>query len=137
MVSHKPSCSICKKSVSSNKLITCELCLQISHYRCNFLNSVDFQTIKQNIRDWQCINCSKNIFPFVELNDYRFNAVANNNNLQYLADSDSLSLKPPSNLSSLYNHFNDFTSDNKSSNDIINCKYYNVEELSVLEKFSK
>ena len=135
MVSHKPSCSICKKSVSSNKLITCELCLQISHYRCNFLNSVDFQTIKQNISDWQCINCSKNIFPFVELNDYRFNAVANNNNLQYLADSDSLSLKPPSNLSSLYNHFNDFTSDNKSSNDIINCKYYNVEELSVLKDF--
>ena len=42
-------------------------------------------------------------------------------------------LHPPPNLSSLYNHFNNISNDtNKDPENVANCKYYEIEELSRL-----
>ena len=44
-------------------------------------------------------------------------------------------LKPPENLTILFNQFNDFSSDQKQNSDSIrNCKYYNIEEIQSLLK---
>ena len=126
------SCIICQKTVPHNKSIKCMVCSQISHYKCNFLNSVDFQVLKNNNKNWQCLDCSRKIFPFTELNNYKFNDVANNS--PYFSISDNkLCFSPPSNLTSLYNNFNDLTFEiNENPENIINCKYYDISEMNSL-----
>ena len=73
MLSLKIECNICNKSLHIKKSIKCNVCHKASHYKCNFLNFVECQNIKNSNPDWQCITCSKYIFPFVNLNDHRFN----------------------------------------------------------------
>ena len=132
MHSSKIECDICKKSLNIKKSIKCNICDKLSHYKCNFLNFVECQNIKNTNHTWQCISCSKKIFPFVELNDYRFN-IATGSNTSYTVDSDKLVIKPPSNLSSLYNLFNDYSSNNNENLDNdLNCKYYDINDLNNL-----
>ena len=42
-------------------------------------------------------------------------------------------LKSPKNLSSLFNELNNFSSQNKNTKNIINCKYYDIEEIQSLD----
>ena len=129
MLSLKIECNICNKSLNIKKSIKCNVCHKVSHYKCNFLNFVECQNIRNSNPDWQCITCSKDIFPLVNLNDHRFNT-ATGNNTNYTVDSDRLVLKPPSNLSTLFNHFNNLSSDNNNDTDnTLNCKYYDVNEI--------
>ena len=129
MQTNKPACIICNKKVSNRQRIECDVCFQISHAKCNFLNSIDAKIIENQNQSWQCLDCSRKIFPFIELNDYKFDAAANNGHAFSVAD-DKLSFIPPRNLTSLHNHFNNLASDNNDNPDnIINCKYYDVDEM--------
>ena len=78
--------------------------------------------------------CSNSLFPFATINDYKvYQTLAQSNNYysgsfnSYSTNACS-SLKPPMNLSNLFNEFNNFSFQlNKDTENIINCKYYNIE----------
>ena len=126
-------CCICLKPLCTKKSIECHVCNKLSHFKCNYLNFVDCQIIKNSNQDWHCILCAKNFFPFVDLNDYRFDVLTGNTR-KYLVDDNTLVLKPPHNLSSLFNQFNDLTTDkNEDTENVLNCKYFDVNDLRKLD----
>ena len=107
------------------------------HLKCNYLNVVDAEIIKNTGSDrfWICMFCSNNLFPFATLNDHKLYQTLSQSNNHYSGSSNSYStntcstLKPPKNLSNLFNEFNNFSSQqNKNTENIINCKYYDIEE---------
>ena len=71
MQSNQPVCIICNKIVSKRQKIECNVCFQTLHAKCNFLNSIDAKIIENQNKNWQCLDCSRKIFPFIELNDYK------------------------------------------------------------------
>ena len=80
--------------------------------------------------------CSNNLFPFTTLNNHKLNQTLSQSNKYYSNSSDSCStktcstLKTPKNLSNLFNEFNNFsTQQNKDTENIINCKNYNTDEI--------
>ena len=62
---------ICFDSKSNRNLIECSLCLTMVHLKCNNLNAVDAEIIKNTDSDrfWTCMICSNNLFPFTTMND--------------------------------------------------------------------
>ena len=134
----KVICNTCNKSVSCRNLIECSLCLTMVHLKCNNLNVVDAEIIKNTGSDrfWICMFCSNNLFPFATLNDHKLYQTLSQSNNHYSGSSNSYStntcstLKPPKNLSNLFNEFNNFSSQqNKNTENIMNCKYYDIEEI--------
>ena len=66
------------------------------------------------------------------MNDYSFDTTAGNNT-NYAVNDDKLVLKTPSNLSSLYNHLNNFAHNmNEDPENTSNCKYYDTHDLQNL-----
>ena len=129
-------CNTCHKSVSSRNSIEWNLCLTQTHFKCNNLNFVDGQVIKNANKSWFCLQCSKNIFPFTNINNYKLSLTVNSSDKQFSYDNDlnstntCLVLNPPENLTNLFNQFNDFSSDQKQNSDNIrNFKYYNIDKL--------
>ena len=60
---------------------------------------------------------------------------------RFYCNSDSnescLSLKPPKNLSHLFNEFNSFSSDiNNTPENVINSNYYDIDQLQTLKEFT-
>ena len=118
LMSAKVICNTCNKSVSCRNLIECSLCLTMVHLKCNNLNVVDAEIIKNTGSDrfWICMFCSDNLFPFATLNDHKLYQTLSQSNNHYSGSSNSYStntcstLKPPKNLSNLFNEFNNFSS---------------------------
>ena len=65
-------CTLCKKNVCDKKSIKCSICSCVSHYKCNLLSYIDFQALSKNILNWHCLKCSRDLFPFTDLNNYKF-----------------------------------------------------------------
>ena len=123
------TCLICLKPVSSKNSIKCNLCKSVVHFKCNFLNSIEGAIILKENNFWHCHTCSKNLFPFNDLNDNKFNLV-NHNNIKFSSNDNKLNLHLPQNLTSLFNHFNDVSSEiNKDPENSVNCKYYDTNEM--------
>ena len=59
----KPACNTCNKTVSHRNLIIYAQCFKLIHLKCNNLNFVDGQLIKNSNSSWLCLHCSNNIFP--------------------------------------------------------------------------
>ena len=76
-------CNTCNKSVSSRNSIECNLCLTQTHFKCNNLNFVDGQVIKNANKSWFCLQCSKNIFPFTNINSYKLSLIVNSSDKQF------------------------------------------------------
>ena len=52
-------CKICKKSVNSNhRSIQCDLCDNWIHLKCNNLNDIDYNVLKNSNEPWYCISCT-------------------------------------------------------------------------------
>ena len=140
-MSAKVICSTCNKSVSCKNLIECSLCLTIVHLKCNSLNVVDAEIIKNTGPDrfWICMFYSNNLFPFAAINDHKLYQTLSQSNNHYSGSSSSYSTntKPPKSLSNLFNEFSNFSSQqNKDTGNIINCKYYNIEEIQSLNSLN-
>ena len=58
------SCNKSVSSVSSRNSIECNLCLTQTHFKCNNLNFVDDQVIKNANKSWFCLQCSKKCSNF-------------------------------------------------------------------------
>ena len=83
----------CNKSVSCRTLIECSLCLTMVHLKCNNLNVVDAEIIKNTGSDrfWICMFCSNNLFPFATLNDHKLYQTLSQSNNHYSDSSNSYS----------------------------------------------
>ena len=118
-------CSTCNKSVSSINSTECNLCLTQTHFECNNLNLVDGQVIKNANKSWFYLQCSKNIFPFSNINNCKLSLTGNSGEKQFSYDNELNSINtclvsnPPENLTSLLNQFNNFSSDQKHNSDNI------------------
>ena len=138
----KPACITCNKTVNHRNSITCAQCFKPIHLKCNNLNFVDDQFIKNSNSSWFCSNCSNNIFPFTNITNEKLQSVFSNE--EYHVDNyiDNLIntcfvLKPQENLTNLFDEFNNLSSDqNNNSENIINCKYYNIDEIQTLNKLN-
>ena len=89
----KVVCNTCNKSVSCRNLIECSLCLTMVHLKCNNLNVVDAEIIKNTGSDrfWICMFCSNNLFPFATLNDHKLYQTLSQSNNHYSDSSNSYS----------------------------------------------
>ena len=129
-------CNTCNKSVSSRHSIECNLCLTQTNFKCNNLNIVDGQVTNSANKSWFCLQYSKNIFSFTNINNNKLYFTVNSSDKQFNYDNDLTStntclvLNPPENLTNIFNQFTYFLSDQKQNSDIIrNCKYYNLDEI--------
>ena len=102
------------------------------------MNVVDAEILKNTGSDrfWICMFSSNNLFPFDTLNDHKLNQTLSQSNNHYSGRSSSystntcLTLKPPKNLSNLFNELNNFSSQqNKNTENVINCKHYGIKEI--------
>ena len=60
-------CTICKRTVAKNhKALQCNLCDQWIHIKCNLIDKKTYEKLKHDTSFWFCINCSDNIFPYVQ-----------------------------------------------------------------------
>ena len=116
------------------------------HLKCNSLNVADAEIIKNTGSDrfWICIFCFNNLFSFTTLNDHKLYQTLSQSSNHYSGSSNSCftntcsTLKPPKNLDNFFNEFNNFSSQqNKSTENIINCKYYGIEEIQSLNKLNR
>ena len=87
--------------------------------------------------------CSNNVFPFATINDYTLyqtlgQARTSNNDISGSYPPTTCStLKPCKSLSKLFKEFNNFSSQqNKDTENIINCKYYNSDEIQNLNNLN-
>ena len=84
----------------------------------NNFNFVDAEIIKNTSSDrfWICMFYSNNLFPFATINDHDLYQTLSQSNNHYIGSSGSYStnicstLKPPKNLSNLFNELNKFSS---------------------------
>ena len=125
-MAHYP-CGVCEKSIDDSKQssIFCDLCKFWVHTKCNQLNFLDFQHIKACTEPWFCFKCISDLFPFGTLNNQNFSSFVLNNKNSNANTGSSINLKPPSNLSLLFNQFNDLSSDSINKNPknmMTNCK---------------
>ena len=84
-----------------------------------------------------------NLFPFATINDHKLYQTLSQSNNHYNGSSDSYTtktcstLKPPKNFSNIFNEFNNYCSQqNKGTENIINCKYYNNEKFQSLNNLN-
>ena len=93
IMSPKVICNTCNKSVSSRNLIECSLCLTVVHLKCNNLDIVDAEIIKNTVSDrlWICMFCSNNLFYFATLNDHKLYQTLSQSNNHYSGSSNSYS----------------------------------------------
>ena len=109
------------------------------HIKCNNLNFIDYQYLNGNDDPWFCLKCNTELFPFGTLNNKTFNQYINSSNIQNKDidqdNSSNLVLKPPPNLKSLFNQFNNSSQihDFKDPENVVNCKYYNLEEVQTMK----
>ena len=129
----KPACSTCNKTVSHRNSIICAQCFKPIHLKCDNLNFLDGQLIKNSNSSWFCLHCSNNIFPFTNFINKEYHVddyIGNSTNTR-------LVLKPQENLTNLFNEFNNLTSDqNSNSENIINCKYYDIDKIQTINKLN-
>ena len=128
----------CGKSVKDINSIKFNLCLTKVHLKCSYLNYVDSQYIKFSNKKWHCYNCIKDLFPFTTINNFKLYSLLSD---RFYCNSDSnescLTLKPPKNLSHLFNEFNSFSSDiNNTPENVINSNYYDIDQLQTLKEFT-
>ena len=83
------------------------------------------------------------LFPFATINDHKLYQTLSQSNNHYSGSSGSYStktcstLKPPKNSSNLFNEFNNVSfQQNKDTENIINCKYYDIEEIQSLNNLN-
>ena len=132
------ACSTCGKSVRDRNSIKCNFCLTKVHLKCNYLNYVDSQYIKFSNKTSHCYYCSKDLFPFTTINNFKLYSLLSD---RFYCNSNSnescLTLKPPKNLSHLFNEFNSFSSDtNNTPENVINSNRYDIDQLQTLKEFT-
>ena len=136
-------CKLCPKNVTDNdNAILCDLCQTWVHIKCNHLNYMDYKYLQGCNEPWYCLSCSNTLFPFGNLNNQNFlNFIGNNDTITSSETNNlnsSLLLKPPPDLTLLFNQFNNAIPENRSDPEsVIQSKYYGIDELQKLKTPNK
>ena len=130
-------CKACGKNVSdSDQAIQCDL-----YDYCNNLNYIYYKFLQNSNDPWYFILCCSHIFPFNSMKSnksfsmYVSSFHNNNKPLKTLNNERSLWLKRSENLQLLVNQCNNNASpeDNTDSEDVLQSKYYDIEELQSMK----
>ena len=109
------------------------------HVNCNNLNYIHYQYLHGNNDPWFCLRCNSELFLSGTLNNKAFNQYINSSNIRNKDNDDDnsskLVLKPLPNLNTFLNQFNNLsqTSDFKDPENVVKCKYYNLEEVQTMK----
>lgn len=69
----KYPCTTCNKNVNNNhRAIQCDICDKWIHLKCNFLNSKDYEDLKNSEEPFFCIQCIELNIPFSKLSNKEF-----------------------------------------------------------------
>ena len=96
----------------------------------------------KNFNSWFCLHCSSNTFPFTNITNKKLQSVFSNKEYCINDDLDNsiktyVVLKPQENLSNFFNEFNNLScNQNNNSENIINCKNYDIDEIQTLNKLN-
>ena len=99
---------------------------------------MDYKYLQGCNEPWYCLSCSNTLFPFGNLNNQNFlNFIGNNDTVTSSETNNlnsSLLLKPPPDLTLLFNQFNNAIPENCSDpENVIQSKYYDIDELQKLK----
>ena len=133
-------CGVCNRKINKNNLfITCSLCNDKIHCRCN---TFDYETYKQliTIPNSQifCINCKEDNIPFQKLHEHQFQVICETG---VCKDSEHLNISIANNY--LKKYFDDINNLSISSSDDdfllanLNCKYYDIPSFVKFKKHNK
>ena len=112
-----------------NKIL-CDLCQTWVHSKLNHLNYIDYKCLQGCNKSWYCLSCTSMLFPSGNLNNQKFLGFGNNNHNESKNSNSSLILKPPPDLSLLFNQFdNAIPQINSDPENVIQGKYYDTDEL--------
>ena len=65
-----PSCSVCQKNVNkTKKAIPCPTCQNFIHKKCCRLTQAEINDLKRSHNYWECVNCLKQKFPMVDMDE--------------------------------------------------------------------
>ena len=116
--------------------IFCDLCKLWVHIHCNQLNCVDYQHLSNQNDPWFCFKCNSDIFPLGKLNKQNLESFIKDNNpksdKEKNNETKTLVLKPPPNLTLLFNQFNNTSDDLKDPENVVNSRYYDIKELQTM-----
>ena len=112
-------CAIFKRTVAKNhKALQCDLCDQWIHIKCNLIDKKTYEKLKHDTSFWFCINCSDNIFPYVQ------------------HDSPEMHEQPQQLTSKQQEIINDLNQAINDPDHLPSSKYYTPEEFKQLSFFS-
>ena len=115
-------CPFCEKIVRNrDKAICCDLCIKWIHIRCNNLNDLDYEYLKNNDETWYCKTCIQEILPFC-------NKKINPNKINL----GNAGIDP--NLKNLLCQLNNLSEkENIDNENLPNCKYRDISYFSNLD----
>ena len=136
-------CGVCQKSVNDNHhAVLCDICDKWIHIKCNYLNNNDYKKLKNRNETFYCINCTKDISPFSNMNSNEFFTSVVKGVLN--TENKNVDFTPSVYQHNLFNQLNTFMDANRSIDEAdegedfishsINCKYYGINEFT-REKF--
>ena len=128
-------CNTFQKSVRDKNSVTYNFCHSKVHLKCNYLNYVDFQYVKYSTKEWWCIKCYSNLFPFTQLYNYKlFSLFRDQSFCNTDFNENCLVLNPSKNLPHLFNElYNFIPNPNNNPENLVNCKYYDISQVKNLE----
>ena len=111
----------------------------------NNLNHIDYKNLPGSNDPWFCIFCCYEIFPFGTLANKNLSMMMVNSSTSTVKNiyinanninSTSLIPKPYANWSLLFNHFNNFSPEQKNMpENVMNSNYYDIHQFQTLIKF--
>ena len=140
-------CKICNININNkDRAVWCDSCQFWIHIKCNKLNHIDYKNLEGSNDPWYYISCCDEILPFGTLTNKIFLSMVNpppvpddhdcftSSSDPYISKSSSLSLKPSSNLSILFNQFNNSSPEQKTDpENVANSNYYDIGQLQTVK----
>ena len=106
-------CGVCYKSVNDNhNAVLCDICDKWIHIKCNLLNSSDYKKLKNAEETFYCINCTKDITPFSNMNNNEFFTTVLKGVLN--TENKIFDIKPSEYQQNLFNRLNSYINNNNT-----------------------
>ena len=144
-------CKICNININNkDRAVQCDICQFWIDIKCNKLNHINYNYLQGSNDPWYCMSCCDEILPFGTLTNKNFLSMVNpppvphdydcftNSSDAYIRENSSLSLKPSSDLSLLFNQFNNSSPEQKiDPENVVNSNYYDIDQLQTLKFLEK
>ena len=133
-------CSSCKNNVNQNhRAIQWDICDRWIHLKCNFLNTKDYENLKNSEESFYCIKCIESKLAFSKLSNKEFvisvingiNGFNNDTDIDFLSPSQMDTVFELNNfINKTVNSLSDDDEDDTDDTPPINCNYYDIDEFS-------